>query len=100
MHRQGFASFHISPLHLQQGLFASLALVVTLIGGQQLVRWEQASQPMAAPLPAVAYQQHHFSTIKSSALNARVTAADSYALTAAEETQTANSQPAPERWVF
>ena len=99
MNRQGFASFHISPLHLQQGLCASLALLVTLIGGQQLVRWEQAAQSQAVSLPAVAYQQH-FSTINSNVLDSSVYAADRYELAAAEETQIANSQPAPERWVF
>jgi hypothetical protein len=100
MKRQGFASFHISSLHLQQGLCASLALLVTLIGGQQLVRWQQDTPSQAVSLPAVVYQQQHFSTIKTNALDSSVYAADRYELAAAEETQIANSQPAPERWVF
>ncbi|MCF7531752.1 hypothetical protein [Pseudomonas petrae] len=31
----------ISPLHLQQGLFASLALMITLIVVQQFIHWNQ-----------------------------------------------------------
>lgn len=45
MIRQGAAQLRISPLHIQQGLFALLALLITLIGGQQFLRWEQSQQP-------------------------------------------------------
>src|SRR5450830_1840889 len=41
MTRQSLAQLCVSPVRLQQGLFASLALVVTLIGGQQLQHWQQ-----------------------------------------------------------
>lgn len=34
----------ISPLHIQQGLFASLVLLVTLIVGQQFGRWDSSHQ--------------------------------------------------------
>ena len=94
MHRQGFASFHISPLHLQQGLFASLALSVTLIGGQQLGRLEQAPQPVAAAQHYIAPQQHFKAFGPVSDTTGR------YELAASDETQIARSQPAPERWVF
>ena len=43
MSRQRAAQLRISPLHIQQGLFAVLALLITLIGGQQFQRWEQTS---------------------------------------------------------
>ena len=39
MTRQSLNQLRVSPLRLQQGLFASLALMVTLIGGQQLQHW-------------------------------------------------------------
>jgi hypothetical protein len=36
---QRLAQLRISPLHLQQGLFASLALMITLIAAQQFNHW-------------------------------------------------------------
>jgi hypothetical protein len=41
MNAQRLAQLRISPLHLQQGLFASLALMVTLIIVQQFNHWTQ-----------------------------------------------------------
>ncbi|MFP3516158.1 hypothetical protein SB766_08170 [Pseudomonas sp. SIMBA_077] len=102
MNRQGFANLGISSRHLQQGLFASLALVMTLIGGQQWAHWQQASAAQTAqsvPTHTIAFQQSHFSAIRSTALNANAPAGR-YNLAASEETQIANSQPEPERWVF
>ena len=99
MNRQGFASMRISSRHLQQGLFASLTLMVTLIGGQQYARWEQAQAPVAS-YSVIDKQQKHFTAIKSNALVSRVFDAGRFELAAAEDTQIANSQPAQERWVF
>ena len=50
MNRQGFASLGMTSQHLQQGLFTSLALVMTLIGGQQWAHWQQPAP--AQPTPA------------------------------------------------
>jgi len=102
MNRQGFANLGISSRHLQQGLFTSLALVMTLIGGQQWAHWQQASAAQTAqsvPSHTIAFQQTHFSAIHSTALDSN-TATGRYNLAASQETQTANSQPEPERWVF
>ncbi|CAM3301482.1 hypothetical protein BZK31_02310 [Pseudomonas floridensis] len=44
MNSQRIAQLRISPLHVQQGLFLLLALLVTLIAIQQFQRWTQASQ--------------------------------------------------------
>ncbi|HEY0288315.1 MAG TPA: hypothetical protein VGC62_15095 [Pseudomonas sp.] len=41
MNTQRLARLRIAPLHVQQGLFASLALMVTLIAAQQFNRWNQ-----------------------------------------------------------
>ncbi|SER98465.1 hypothetical protein SAMN03159444_05582 [Pseudomonas sp. NFACC02] len=41
MNTQPLAKLRISPLHVQQGLFASLALMVTLIIVQQFNHWNQ-----------------------------------------------------------
>ena len=94
MNSQHLARMRISPLHLQQGLFASLALLVTLIGGQQLIRWEQAPEPSNTALHQPVVQQHF------SAATPRAYAAGGFELTASDETRVANSQPEPERWVF
>ncbi|MFA0916714.1 hypothetical protein ACDH53_00210 [Pseudomonas tremae] len=44
MNSQRIAQFRISPLHLQQGLFLLLALLVTLIAIQQFQRWNPSSE--------------------------------------------------------
>lgn len=44
MNTQRLAALRISPLHLQQGLFASLALMITLIVVQQFAHWNQNQQ--------------------------------------------------------
>lgn len=99
MNRQGFASLGISSQHLQQGLFTSLALVMTLIGGQQWAHWQQPAPAQSMPAHAIAAQQTHFSAIRSTALGSS-TPMGRYDLAASEDTQTANTQPVPERWVF
>lgn len=65
MNRQRLAQLHISPLHLQQGLVASLALLVTLVVGQQFQRWEQSRQEVAPPVPIHHMTQSHFSAVSS-----------------------------------
>jgi hypothetical protein len=40
MNSKRFAQLRISPLHIQQGLFASLALLITLIAIQQFQQWD------------------------------------------------------------
>ena len=94
MNRQNFSNMRVTSLHLQQGLFASLALSVTLIGGQQLGRWETTPQPVATVVHSVAPQQHF------KALGPVTDSIGHFELAASDETQTANSQPEPQRWVF
>ncbi|MEB0080051.1 hypothetical protein QN386_02515 [Pseudomonas sp. CCI3.2] len=40
MTSQRIAQLRISPLHIQQALFASLALLITLVVGQHVQRWD------------------------------------------------------------
>ncbi|KAA0945342.1 MULTISPECIES: hypothetical protein [unclassified Pseudomonas] len=94
MTRQRLTQLRVSPLRLQQGLFASLALMVTLIGGQQLQRWEQGQQQVRnfeRPMTT----QTHFRSVGSSA--ADVTAPQ---LMAVEQDIALSDQPHQERWVF
>lgn len=99
MNRQGFAGMRISSRHLQQGLFASLTLMVTLIGGQQFARWEQAQAPDAA-YSVINKQQKHFTAIKSNALVTRVQVANLQSACLQPQPDQIDLRPAPERWVF
>ncbi|HEX8595167.1 MAG TPA: hypothetical protein VF682_18140 [Pseudomonas sp.] len=44
MNSQRLAQLRISPLHIQQGLFATLALLITLIAIQQFQHWSNAHE--------------------------------------------------------
>jgi len=94
MTRQSLTQLHVSPLRLQQGLFASLALMVTLIAGQQLQHWEQ-SQQQTPQFDRPAMTQTHFRSVGST--SADVTAPQ---LMAAEQDVVLGDMPYQERWVF
>jgi hypothetical protein len=65
MNRQRATHLHLSPLHIQQGLFAVLALLITLIAGQQFQAWQLSQQPQA-PLVSIDHPtQTHFSAVSS-----------------------------------
>ncbi|MFK3793322.1 MULTISPECIES: hypothetical protein [Pseudomonas] len=94
MNRQRLAQMRIAPLHLQQGLFASLALLVTLIAGQQLQRWQDSE----APAPHVAVQhmtQTHFAPVSG-----QFTKAPLAQLMTVDQAQPVLESPREERWVF
>jgi hypothetical protein len=95
MIRQRAAQLRISPLHIQQGLFAVLALLITLIGGQQFLRWEQ-SQQQEAPRVSIQYSiQTHFSAVSSTfAESAPLRMMD------VDQAQPVNEMPDHERWIF
>ena len=65
MNRQRAAQLRLSPLYVQQGLFTVLALVITLIGGQQFMLWQHSQQPDAALTPTQHFTQTHFSAVSS-----------------------------------
>lgn len=96
MNRQRLAQLRIAPLHLQQGLFASLALLVTLIAGQQFQRWQDTQ----APAPRMAVQhltqtQTHFTPVSSS-----LTGSSPVQLMTVDQAQPVLESPRQERWVF
>lgn len=62
-----FAKSSFSPLHLQQGLFLSLALLVTLLVVQQIVHWTSTSQ--AAQVSHVSMVHHTPFTALAAPLN-------------------------------
>lgn len=93
MNCQRLASLSRSPL-LQQGLFASLALTVTLVGGQQYLRWNQPPEPLLPSRTPVATQTH-FSVASS-----RPIEQVRFRLMSTDQVETAQQLPREERWVF
>ncbi|TKK35694.1 hypothetical protein PspCFBP13528_00130 [Pseudomonas sp. CFBP13528] len=94
MTRQSLSQLRVSPLYVQQGLFASLALMVTLIAGQQMQHWQQ-SQQQAPQFERPVMTQTHFRSVGSTA--ADVTAPR---LRLADQESTLSELPVQERWVF
>lgn len=94
MTRQSLSQLRVSPLYVQQGLFASLALMVTLIAGQQMQHWQQ-SQQQAPQFERPVMTQTHFRSVGSTA--ADVTASR---LRLADQESTLSDLPVQERWVF
>lgn len=96
MTRRRLSQLHISSLHLQQGLFASLALLITLIGGQQFQRWDQSHSGQALNIPRVIPMQSHFSSVSRAApAEAALTQ-----LITVDQVQPDIDLPYQERWVF
>lgn len=94
MNRQRLALLRIAPLHIQQGLFASLALLVTLLAGQQFQRWQDSQAP--APRVPVHHSTHPHFTSVSNQLSDPTPAH----WMAADQAQPALDAPRQERWVF
>lgn len=95
MNRYRAAQLRISPLHIQQGLFAVLALLITLIAGQQFMRWEQSQQPEAPHVSIQPAAQAHFSAASSS--QADLTP---MRMMDVDQAQPLDEMPRQERWVF
>ncbi|PIB58593.1 hypothetical protein [Pseudomonas sp. 2822-17] len=98
MTRQTLSQMRVSPLRLQQGMFASLAVMVTLIAGQQMQHWQQ-SQQQVPQFERPVTTQTHFSSIGSRTVGsaADVTAPQ---LRVADQDSTLGELPTQERWVF
>ena len=95
MNRQRAAQLRISPLHIQQGLFAVLALLITLIGGQQFQSWNQSQQQDAIRVSIQHPIQTHFSAASSNQADlAPMRMMD------VDQAQPVDEMPRQERWVF
>lgn len=95
MIRQRAAQLRISPLYLQQGLFTVLALVITLLGGQQFMLWQHSQQPDAA-IPAT----HHFTQTHFSAVSSQAAEAAAVRMLDVDQAQSDFDVPRQERWIF
>lgn len=96
MHRQRLTRWPISPRPLLQGVCASLALLVTLIGGQQFSRWEQSQQQETLRLPVHHSSQTHFSR----AVSRQFADSAPILLTDVDQARPVADTPYQERWVF
>jgi hypothetical protein len=95
MNRQRAAQLRFSPLHLQQGLFAVLALLITLIAGQQFLRWEQNQQQEASRVSFQHPTQTHFSAASSG-----MSDNTSIRMMDVDQARPDDEMPRQERWVF
>ncbi|WHS63320.1 hypothetical protein [Pseudomonas sp. G2-4] len=95
MNRQSAAQFRITSLHVQQVLWAAVALLVTLVAGQQLLLWHQSQQPEAPLVSIQRAPQTHFSSVSSVAdISASMRMMD------VDQVQPVTDMPRQERWVF
>ncbi|MHA6127696.1 MULTISPECIES: hypothetical protein [Pseudomonas] len=95
MNCQRAAQLRFSPLHLQQGLFAVLALLITLIAGQQFLRWEQNQQQEASRVSFQHPTQTHFSAASSG-----MSDNTSIRMMDVDQARPDDEMPRQERWVF
>lgn len=93
MTSQRIAHLRISPLHIQQGLFAIFALLVTLVVGQQFGRWNEHHDPVqiSQHIPVA----HSYSTVSASPSIAMVQKYQS-----AQVTAPVTEQVHTQTWVF
>ncbi|WP_191489258.1 hypothetical protein [Pseudomonas sp. FEN] len=93
MNRPRATYIYLSPMHVQQGLFAVLVLLVTLLAGQQLQRWNQAGVRVPS-LPEPVMQPSHFHAGATGIIDPAP-----YHLTSVDQAQEPD-QPFQPRWVF
>jgi hypothetical protein len=93
MNNSRIAQLRISPLHIQQGLFVSLALLITLIVGQQFERWDShrnVHQIKQSFMTGSAYTNVSAAAPKDVALS----------LQPVEGETPVSERPHPQSWVF
>ncbi|KTB54516.1 hypothetical protein [Pseudomonas syringae] len=95
MNIQRVAQLRISPLHIQQGLFLMLALLVTLIAIQQYQRWDQTSQAAQA-----SQQFLHSSTVSYRSVSSPVVKEASSSLRPVDGIVSVDEVAPQQKWVF
>ncbi len=94
MNSQRIAQLRISPLHVQQGLFLLLALLVTLIAIQQFQHWTQASDA------ALVKQQIIRSDVSYRAVSAPMVHSDSQSIRPVDGLVSVSEAAPQQKWVF
>jgi len=92
-----FAKTGFSPVHIQQGLFLSLALLITLIVVQQIVHWTSATQVAPASHVSLIHHTSFTALTAPSTKDAAVSFASVENQAAAKE---AGEMPQRQSWVF
>lgn len=91
MNTQPCSPLRVSPLHLQQGMFATLAVLVTLIAAQLFHQWE-LRQDAEKLNQFVRHSVVHATPLGVSAVGVSEQRA--------EQTSPGSENPRPVRWVF
>lgn len=94
MNRQCAAQFRLSSLNIQQGLWAALALLVTLVVGQQWMLWHERQQPEAPQVSFHRAPQTHFTAVSAAEASASMRMMD------VDQVEPMTDMPREERWVF
>ncbi|ALQ00614.1 MULTISPECIES: hypothetical protein [Pseudomonas] len=94
-HFKSAVQLRLSSLHFQQGVWAALALLVTLVTGQQWLLWHESQQPEAPQVSIHRAPQTHFSAVSS-----LEEASASMRMMDVDQAQPLNAMPREERWVF
>lgn len=95
MNRPSAATLQFSSLHLRQALFLSLAVLLTLVGGQLHQAWKNAQ--IDSQLAAHAAQVSHLHAQRAAQMT---TTRNVGGLQAAPVTTTEFVAPHEQRWVF
>ncbi|RMQ48063.1 hypothetical protein ALQ04_02786 [Pseudomonas cichorii] len=93
MNSQHIAQLRISSLHIQQGLFLLLALLVTLIAVQQFQRWEQSREATHTQQQLVKVSTSYQSLMRTAQINGQGPQPVD-GLVSADEVAT------PQKWIF
>lgn len=95
MNRQRAAQIRITSLQIQQGMWAVLALLITLFAGQQLLLWQESRQPEPPQVSIQRAPQTHFQSVSSLAQ-----ASASMRMMEVDQAEPMMTLPREERWVF
>ena len=94
MNSQRIAQLRISPLHIQQGLFLLLALLVTLLAIQQFQHWTQVKDA------TLAKQQIIHSSVSYRAVSAPVVQSGAPGIRAVDGLVSVSEAAPQQKWVF
>jgi hypothetical protein len=95
MNSQRIAQLRISPLHIQQGLFLLLALLVTLFAIQQFQHWTQANDAAL-----VKQQITHSNSLSYRAVSAPMVQSESQSVRPVDGLVTVSEAAPQQKWVF
>ncbi|GFM67194.1 hypothetical protein K5D34_10710 [Pseudomonas cichorii] len=93
MNSQHIAHLRISSLHIQQGLFLLLALLVTLIAVQQFQSWDQSREAAQTQQKIIKISTSHQSLTRTAQING-------LGPQPVDGLVSANEVVTPQKWIF